>query len=1058
MANEIVEAGKSLTLSAGNSAGPVYVLGGGQLIVNGGTASEVAVQNMGNATVLGGGVMNTINASGGLVNVLSAGVANNTTLTGDAYMNILSSGTGKNVNIVDGLLSVSSGGYASGVRISAGGALKMMQGGRAAGISIYSGGTVGGFTQISGTASVAAMFGNAFAGTVTGLNATGNMSAVAGAVISGGSFASGTFQLMGGSATGLVILESGVLRASSADVSITNTHVTYGGSLILNGAATASNITIYPYGTVNNFTHVGPTSAYIGAIKGNTITGNGSNIVFEGIMNVGKDVTMTNLTVKDGVLFLSAGATAKKLTVSAGSAVIQSNAYGSGITLYDGTYLRIMRGGSAANIALAKGAKMLDFQQAGTSVAAIEFAYNNGIGGVIHNLNATGNVNILSGASVTSLTVATDGKITLNAGVKANTVSIATAGTLTIQNDATAQNITVATGGRLNISAGGSATAVNLTKSSYLDMVLGGGDTKTYITGQNEKGSFSYINGVASNFIVYAGQHLVVSSGGSARNLTIEQGGVLSAAMGADVSGYSSDMKMSFSILGSAISGLTNLSNFELNIGHGYAVDGQKLYYGGVQSIGSGGFANRTTIAAGGEVRVGYNGSAWDLSQENGGKISLDVYHAGALTSVTGSRYDSNGKKQEFTLESGTASNFIISSGAYMNIHSGGSAEETTVVAGGKLVLSSGGTATQVTLEENAILSASVFGKDSKTVLSASYGSVNMSMKNGVALGFVLENSGCLNVYNGGIASGVAIRDKGSLYVDYMGSAALLNIADGGNVYVANEGRVSDIQILDGGQLTLSTGAILAGSITVDGLLTLEGTVSFLGETITIDLTDSKNGDAPMIENISFISDAVYAINVNAGATGDYIIASGALNFSDDVLLFDSNSVYLGTIKNNKLTVGTTTYTLNEKENGDLVLSVNSASNPGSGTTTYTVGSFNGFSGVFELTGAGSGIIHSASGSYTIAGTINTSDWSLLGTGDFDGDGIEESLVSDGTNLYAASEDLWLGNLSATEEIVSITDYNNDGMDDLLIHNTATDQMTAWLIKDGSTYSTIAIA
>ncbi len=1048
MANLIVESGSSMTLSAGNSAGPVYVQGGGQLIVNGGAASEVAVQNMGNATVLGGGVMNTINAAGGLVNVLSGGLANNTILTDDANMNVRSAGKANNVNVLDGVLAVSSGGYASGVQISTNGALKMTQGASAAAITLSAGGTIGGFTQISGVAAIAAMNGNAIAGTVTGLNATGNISAVKGAVISGGTFASGTIQFMGGTASGLTIANSGVLKANSADVTVSSTCITSGGTLLLTGTAVADGITIYAGGTVNNFTHIGNTAATITKMTGNTITGNASNIVFEGTMNVGKGVTMTNITVADGVFFLASGAKVEGLVISAGSAAIQNGAAGNGITVCDGAYLRIQAGGSATNVTLANGAKALDFQQVGTSAATIGMINNNGVGGTIANLNATGDVNILTGAAATALTAAADGKITLNAGAKANTVSIASAGTLTVQSGATAQNVAVAAGGHLNIVSGGSAVSVDLTNRGYLDMVIGSGDSKTYVTGKNEKGTFSYINGVASNFVVYTGQNLVITSGGSARNLTVAQGGVLSAAMGADITGYSSDMRMSFSIQDGAISGLTNLYNFELGIGHGYAVDGQKLYNGGVQSVGSGGLVNRTTINAGGEVRVGYNGSAWDLNQSAGGKISLDVYQSGALTSVTGSRTDSNGVKQIFGLDNGIATNFVISSGAYLNIHSGGSAEKTTVVEGGKLVLSSGGTATKITLEQNAILSADVYGNDSKTVFEATRDSASMYMSNGVANGFVLENGGRLNVRNGGTASNTTIGNNGLLYVDYMGSAANVNIENGGNVYVQNAARIASVNIQDGAQLTLAAGAIVEGSITVDGLLTLEGTVTCLGATITIDLTDDSNAGAPLIENLSFMTGATYALKINTFTVGDYIIASGVLNFTGSVELYDNESKYLGTLENNTLKLNDTSYTLVE-ENGNLILSVDAAGELDKYAVEYTIGKINGVSCVFETRNDGTAVIRSVAGVNDVQGSINAAEWTFLDVGDFDGDGNDGMLWLENATGYVYMQNNalnfneinnksnCLGVLGDGYTILGTGDFTGTGMDGLIMQGPA---------------------
>ena len=95
----------------------------------------------------------------------------------------------------------------------------------------------------------------------------------------------------------------------------------------------------------------------------------------------------------------------------------------------------------------------------------------------------------------------------------------------------------------------------------------------------------------------------------------------------------------------------------------------------------------------------------------------------------------------------------------------------------------------------------------------------------------------------------------------------------------------------------------------------------------------------------------------------------------------------------------------------------------------------------------------------------DASAWTVLGNGDFNGDGMEDTLLSDGSNLSGLamfedqqSADLWLGTLASNEEVAGIADYNNDGTDDILIHNTATDQMTAWLVKDGETYGSLAIA
>ena len=94
-----------------------------------------------------------------------------------------------------------------------------------------------------------------------------------------------------------------------------------------------------------------------------------------------------------------------------------------------------------------------------------------------------------------------------------------------------------------------------------------------------------------------------------------------------------------------------------------------------------------------------------------------------------------------------------------------------------------------------------------------------------------------------------------------------------------------------------------------------------------------------------------------------------------------------------------------------------------------------------------------------------TGGWEVLGFGDFDGDGTDDALLSDGTGVagwsMAAGQrqgDLWFGNMGTGDEIAGIADFDNDGTDDILIRNTATENLTAWLVQAGSVTGTLAIA
>jgi hypothetical protein len=86
-----------------------------------------------------------------------------------------------------------------------------------------------------------------------------------------------------------------------------------------------------------------------------------------------------------------------------------------------------------------------------------------------------------------------------------------------------------------------------------------------------------------------------------------------------------------------------------------------------------------------------------------------------------------------------------------------------------------------------------------------------------------------------------------------------------------------------------------------------------------------------------------------------------------------------------------------------------------------------------------------------------TDGWEIMGSGDFDGDGIDDVLLSDGTGIAGWKmangqrvENQWFGSLTANQEFAGIADLNNDGTDDILILNTATEYYCGWLIKNGN--------
>jgi hypothetical protein len=115
------------------------------------------------------------------------------------------------------------------------------------------------------------------------------------------------------------------------------------------------------------------------------------------------------------------------------------------------------------------------------------------------------------------------------------------------------------------------------------------------------------------------------------------------------------------------------------------------------------------------------------------------------------------------------------------------------------------------------------------------------------------------------------------------------------------------------------------------------------------------------------------------------------------------------------------------------------------------------------LTGDMNAVKNGADPTVAYAGCV-TSEWEILGVGDFNGDGIDDVLLTDGIGVAGwemangqRTKDLWFGNLTANQEIVGSADMDNDGTDDLVVLDKASDTFSAWKITDGQVSGWIAI-
>ena len=93
-----------------------------------------------------------------------------------------------------------------------------------------------------------------------------------------------------------------------------------------------------------------------------------------------------------------------------------------------------------------------------------------------------------------------------------------------------------------------------------------------------------------------------------------------------------------------------------------------------------------------------------------------------------------------------------------------------------------------------------------------------------------------------------------------------------------------------------------------------------------------------------------------------------------------------------------------------------------------------------------------------------TDGWDVVGFGDFNGDGIDDVVISNGTDLAGwqvsngqRTEDLWFGSLTDGWKFAGVGDFDADGTDDILLA-APDNNLAAWKIKDGQAAGVIAIA
>ena len=587
-------------------------------------------------------------------------------------------------------------------------------------------------------------------------------------IVENGGFVSAWF---GGSATYAVNTFSQVV-VSSASATVhqatkaVSTTISEDGAMIVYSGGHASDTTISSGGSIKIFSG--------GKVAGATIFSGGLVAVDSGakasdvtVRSGGKLVissggTAIGMNLEKGVTQnITEGITASSATVSAGASMMISSG---------GTALSIMENGgyvSAAfdasvtyaantfsNAVVSSGyATVHSVTKAVSTTISKEGAmYVYGGQASETKVSSGGKLAISSGGTAIGITIYSGGSLILSSGGTANSMSIKNGVDLTLPGRVTADYATVSSGGRLVIDTGADVKWAKILESGTM-LVSGGATSATIgsggsmiVSGEAKRIAVSGTMlvddwGQATYATIGSGGSMIVSgSQGGAKDTTIEDGGRMT-------------LKKGYVFFTSVTSGGT------LVVSGGSA--SQTFLNSGTMTVSRGGLAISAFANYKGNLFVESGGTAL-LVVENGGYV--EVENGATVTFLSGTIKGLTLSAASATVHSmTTANNVTLDVLGSMTLFSGGVASGTIVNKAGNLKISSGGVASGTTMTSGYV---EVWGVVSNTTVSG----------------------GAFHVSSGGTATGrLTFAEQGSAYVNsggivdfnltktYAGADALVN-------------------------------------------------------------------------------------------------------------------------------------------------------------------------------------------------------------------------------------------------------------------------------------------
>ena len=356
---------------------------------------------------------------------------------------------------------------------------------------------------------------NGSSATGTTINSGGHQHVSNGGSATGTIINSGGHQYVNssGSATGTTINSRGYQHVSSGG-SATSTTINSGGEQYVSSGGSATSTTINSGGY--QFVSSG------GSATGTTINSGGMLSIFGGSAvditqkSGGGISTDTSATLSgtniNGSFSIAGGSASNMLLENGGYLAVLNGHQATSTTINSGGLQRVSSGGSAT----------------GTTINGSGYQYIfSGGSATSTTINSSGNQYVSSGGSATSTTINSGGNQYVSSGGSATSTTINSGGYQNVYVNGNVTKTTITDGGILQVDAGGSASQV--TQNSGGAIVA---NTSAVLSGTNGKGTFSIAGGSAVNMLLENGGLLTVLGGHDASDTTVGSDGTLSVQSG----------------------------------------------------------------------------------------------------------------------------------------------------------------------------------------------------------------------------------------------------------------------------------------------------------------------------------------------------------------------------------------------------------------------------------------------------------------------------------------------------------------------------------------------